>query len=61
MMSRCLSMLSAVLMAAALSCSGGEPAGEADAGGVAEAGLASPASTSSTAGICRSAIPDASR
>ena len=42
MMSRCLSMLSAVLMAAALSCSGGEPAGEADAGGVAEAGLASP-------------------
>ena len=42
MTSRCLSILSAVLIAAgALSCSGGEPAGEADAG-AAETGLASP-------------------
>ena len=33
MMSRCLSILSAVLIAGALSCSGGEPASEPDAGG----------------------------
>ena len=40
-MSRCLSILSAALIAGALSCSGGEPASEPDAG-VAETGLASP-------------------
>ncbi len=42
MMSRCLSVVSAVLIAGVLSCGGGEPAGEPDAGGVAEARLASP-------------------